>query len=97
MTAACQTHAANRGATLTFDLGRYDGPILLHLSLWRNGRYVAYETQGLALPTLERNGQRATVRIETDPSQTRFRLDGRRYGLAANLLMGYADCRSDDP
>ena len=96
MTTACQTGGANRGATLTFDLGRYDGPILLHLSLWRNGRYVAYETQGLASPTLERNGQRATVRVDTDPAQTRFRLDGRRYGLAANLLMGYADCRSDD-
>ena len=58
---------------------------------------MAYETQGLALPGLEREGRRAWVRVGTDPGETRFRLDGRRYGLAANLVLGYADCRSDDP
>ena len=42
-------------------------------------------------------GQRAWVRVETDPGDTRFRLDGRRHGLATNLVLGYADCRSDDP
>ncbi len=103
MAATCQTRNVDpetgnpQAATVTFDLGSYTGPILLHLSIWANGRYMAYETQGIALPTLERNGQRASVRVETDPAQTRFRLDGRRHGLAANLLLGYADCRSDDP
>ncbi len=103
MTATCQTRNVDpetgnpRAATVTFDLGSYTGPVLLHLSIWRNGRYMAYETQGIALPALERNGQRATLRVDTDPAQTRFRLDGRRHGLATNLVLGYADCRSDDP
>ena len=103
MSAVCETHrrdavsGAGRSATVTFDLGSYDGPILLHLSLWRDGRFMAYETQGIALPGLEREGQRAWVRVETDPGETRFRLDGRRYGLAANLVLGYADCHRDDP
>ncbi len=103
MTATCQTHNPDpetgnpQAATVTFDLGTYTGPVLLHLSIWRNGRYMAYETQGLASPALEREGQRATVRIETDPAQTRFRLDGRRHGLASNLLLGYANCDTDDP
>ena len=103
MAATCQTHDVDpetgnpRAATVTFDLGSYTGPILLHLSIWRNGRYMAYETQGLASPGLEREGQRATLRVDTDPAQTRFRLDGRRHGLAANLLLGYANCTTDDP
>ena len=103
VTAVCETHDVDpetgrpRAATVTFDLGSYDGPVLLHLSVWANGRYMAYETQGLALPGLEREGRRAWVRVGTDPGETRFRLDGRRYGLAANLVLGYADCRSDDP
>ena len=102
MAATCQTHNPDpetgnpQAATITFDLGTYTGPVLLHLSIWRNGRYMAYETQGLASPALERNGQRATLRVDTDPAQTRFRLDGRRHGLATNLVLGYADCRSDD-
>ena len=102
MAATCQTHDVDpetgnpQAATVTFDLGSYTGPILLHLSIWRNGRYMAYETQGIALPTLERDGQRATLRVDTDPAQTRFRLDGRRNGLAANLVLGYANCHNDE-
>ena len=102
MAATCQTHNededGNPQATkVTFDLGTYTGPILLHLSIWANSRYMAYETQGLTLPTLERTGQTATLRVDTDPAQTRFRLDGRRNGLAANLLLGYANCQTNDP
>ena len=103
MTATCETHDPDpetgnpQRATITFNLGRYTGPIILNLSIWHNQRYVAYETRGIALPTLEREGQRVKVRVATDPAQTRFRLDGRRNGLAANLVLGYADCRSDDP
>ena len=102
MAATCRTHDVDpetgnpRAATVTFDLGSYTGPILLHLSIWANGRYMAYETQGIALPTLERDGQRATLRVDTDPAQTRFRLDGRRNGLAANLVLGYANCHNDE-
>ena len=101
MAATCQTHDVDpetgnpRAATVTFDLGSYTGPVLLHLSIWSNGRYMAYETQGIALPTLERDGQRAWVRVATDPARTRFRIDGRLYGLAANLVLGYADCHTD--
>ena len=103
MAVTCQTHNPDpetgnpQAATITFDLGTYTGPILLHLSIWTNGRYMAYETQGLASPGLERNGQRATLRVDTDPAQTRFRLDGRRHGLASNLLLGYANCQTNDP
>ena len=103
MTATCETHNPDpetgnpQTATITFNLGRYTGPIILNLSIWHNQRYVAYETRGIALPTLEREGQRVRVRVATDPAQTRFRLDGRRNGLAANLVLGYADCRSDGP
>ena len=103
MSARCETRGRDaargirRSATVTFELGSYTGPVLLHLSIWRDGRYMAYETQGIALPALEREGQRAWVRVETDPGDTRFRLDGRRNGLAANLVLGYADCRRDGP
>ena len=102
MAATCQTYNGDPetrnplAATITFDLGSYTGPVLLHLSIWTNGRYMAYETQGLAQPTLERDGQRATLRVATDPTQTRFRLDGRRHGLATNLLLGYANCHDDE-
>ena len=103
MTATCETGNPDpetgnpQRATITFNLGSYTGPIILNLSIWHNQRYVAYETRGIALPALEREGQRVKVRVATDPAQTRFRLDGRRNGLAANLLLGYADCRSDGP
>ncbi len=102
MAATCQTHNPDengnpQSATITFDLGTYTGPILLHLSIFTNQRYMAYETQDLALPTLDRNGQTAKIRVETNPAQTRFRLDGRRNGLAANLLLGYANCQTNDP
>ena len=103
MTATCETHDPDpetgnpQRATITFNLGSYTGPIILNLSIWHNQRYVAYETRGIALPALEREGQRVRVRVATDPAQTRFRLDGRRNGLAANLVLGYADCRSDGP
>ena len=102
MTATCQTYNGDPetgnplAATVNIDLGSYTGPVLLHLSIWANGRYMAYETQGIAVPTLERDGQRATLRVATDPTQTRFRLDGRRNGLAANLVLGYANCHNDE-
>ena len=84
-------------AVITFDLGRYAGPVALWLSLWDGAVFAGYATHGIAVPPLERNGQKWQVRITTDPAQTRFRLDGRRHGLAANLVLGYADCHTDDP
>ena len=85
------------GAVITFDLGRYAGPVALWLSLWDGEVFAGYAAHGIAIPPLERNGQKWQVRITTDPAQTRFRLDGRRHGLAANLVLGYADCHTDDP
>ena len=84
-------------AVITFDLGRYAGPVELWLSLWDGAVFAGYAAHGIAIPPLERNGQKWQVRITTDPAQTRFRLDGRRHGLAANLVLGYADCHTDDP
>ena len=85
------------GAVITFDLGRYTGPVALWLSLWDGEVFAGYAAHGIAIPPLERNGQMWQVRITTDPAQTRFRLDGRRHGLATNLVLGYADCHTDDP
>ena len=45
------------------------------------------------MPALQREGQTATAEVVTDPARTRFRLDG-QYGL--NLVLGYADCHTDD-
>ena len=81
-------------ATLTFDLGDYTRPIALTLSLWDGEVFRTLQSQGLPTPELQQNGQTATVQIATDPSQTRFRIDS-EYGL--NLVLGYADCSTDDP
>ena len=81
-------------ATLTFDLGDYTRPINLVLSLWDGDVFRTLQSQGLAMPELRQNGQTATVDIATDPASTRFRLDS-EYGL--NLVLGYADCTTDDP
>ena len=81
-------------ATLTFDLGLYTRPIKLTLSLWDGDVFRTLQSQGLTTPELQREGQMATVEIATAPAQTRFRLDS-QYGL--NLVLGYADCHTDDP
>ena len=81
-------------AALTFDLGHYTRPLTLVLSLWDGDVFRTLQSQGIAMPELRREGQTATVEIATDPAQTRFRLDS-EYGL--NLVLGYADCRTDDP
>ena len=100
MSAACEVRTTGTGdaavttATLTFDLGGYTRPVVLALSLWDGTHYRSLQSQGLAMPQLQRSGQTATVQVVTDPAQTRFRIDG-QYGL--NLVLGYADCRTDDP
>ena len=81
-------------STLTFDLGDYTRPITLALSLWDGTHFRSLQSQGIAMPELRQEGQTATVEVVTDPAQTRFRLDS-EYGL--NLVLGYADCRTDDP
>ena len=50
-----------------------------------------YESQGITVPPLERNGRTATMRVTTDPERTRFRLDS--VSPTTNLVLGYADCR----
>ena len=100
MAATCAVRTTGAGdqaittSTLTFDLGNYTRPITLALSLWDGTHYRSLQSLGLNMPAFQRDGQTATVEVVTDPAQTRFRLDG-QYGL--NLVLGYADCRTDDP
>ena len=81
-------------STMTFDLGTYTRPITLVLSLWDGQFFRTLQSQNIAMPELRKDGQTATVEVVTDPTQTRFRIDS-EYGL--NLVLGYADCRTDDP
>ena len=100
MTASCALKTTGEGddaqttSTLTFDLGTYTRPITLVLSLWDGQFFRTLQSQGLPTPQLQQDGQTATVEVVTDPTQTRFRIDS-QYGL--NLVLGYADCRTDDP
>ena len=101
MAAACQIHrnadGEPTGSTITFNLGSYEGEVLLALTLWNGDHFASYERIDAPHPTLNRNGQTATIQVATTPSQTRFLLDGRPHGLRTNLLLGYADCHTDDP
>ena len=101
MAAACQIHrnadGEPTGSAITFNLGSYEGEVLLALTLWNGDHFASYERMDADHPTLNRNGQTATVQIQTTPAQTRFLLDGRPHGLRTNLLLGYADCHTDDP
>ena len=99
MSATCAPQpAANgqpAGVLITIDLGDYQGEVILHLSLWNGEYFASYESHGLTPPPLERDGQTATVQITTDPAQTRFLLDS--VSPTTNLVLGYADCHTDDP
>ena len=101
MAATCQIHrnadGEPTGSTITFNLGSYEGEVLLALTLWNGDHFASYERMDAPHPTLDRNGQTATVQVATTPAQTRFLLDGRPHGLRTNLLLGYADCHTDDP
>ena len=99
MAVSCESHtawtdAAPITATLNFHLGLYTRPVTLTLSLWDGAHFRTLQSQGLPVPELRRDGRIATVQIATAPEQTRFRLDS-EYGL--NLVLGYADCHTDDP
>ena len=100
MVVSCQLETTGTGdaakstSTLTFNLGAYTRPITLVLSLWDGDVFRTLQSQGIAMPELRRDGRRATVEVVTNPAQTRFRLDS-EYGL--NLVLGYADCHTDDP
>ena len=100
MATSCDVQTTGTGddavstSTITFNLGRYTRPITLALSLWDGDVFRSLQSQNIAMPELRREGQTATVEVATDPAQTRFRLDS-EYGL--NLVLGYADCHTDDP
>ena len=100
MAASCEVQTTGTGddalttSTITFNLGRYTRPLTLVLSLWDGDVFRTLQSQGIAMPELRREGRRATVEVVADPAQTRFRLDS-EYGL--NLVLGYADCHTDDP
>ena len=83
---------------ITFNLGTYTGRLDLSLSLWNGEHFQGYESHGLTTPTLNRQGATATLTITTDPEATRFLLNGYPHGAGppANLLLGYADCHTDD-
>ena len=86
---------APESSTITFDLGTYRGQVILHLAQWNGEFFMSYESQDIAMPPFERDGQTATVRVTTDPAQTRFLLDS--VSPTTNLVLGYADCHTDDP
>ena len=100
MATSCEVRTTGTGddakstSTLTFDLGNYIRPLTLALSLWDGTHFRSLQSQNIAMPELRQDGQTATVEVVTDPAQTRFRLDS-EYGL--NLVLGYADCHTDDP
>ena len=99
ITASCEVETSGTGdaavttSAITFDLAEYTRPVTLALSLWDRTYFRSLQSLGIAMPTLQRDGQTATVEVVTDPARTRFRLDG-PYGL--NLVLGYADCHTDD-
>ena len=100
MGVSCEVRTTGTGddakstSTLTFDLGAYTRPLTLALSLWDGDVFRSLQSQGISMPELRQEGRMATVEVVTDPAQTRFRLDS-EYGL--NLVLGYADCHTDDP
>ena len=98
MTASCDVRNDAEGiptsSLITFDLGSYTGTVILSISLWNGEYYASLDSHGLDAPTLERNGQAATVQVTTNPTETRFLLDGTPNGLRTNLLLGYADCHT---
>ena len=99
ITAACEVMTTVTGddavstSTITFNLAEYTRPITLALSLWDRTHFRSLQSLGINMPALQRDGQTASVEVVTDPARTRFRLDG-QYGL--NLVLGYADCHTDD-
>ena len=99
MLASCEVQTgadgAAEGSRISFDLGRYQGAVILHLAIWSGEFFMSYESQGIAMPPFEREGQSASVRVVTDPGETRFLLDG--VSPTRNLVLGYADCHTDDP
>ena len=96
MAATCAVSPGAESAIISFDLGQYQGDVFLSLTLWNGEHFASYESHDLDPSPLERDGQSASVRVTTDPAQTRFLLDGKPNGLRMNLLLGYADCHTDD-
>ena len=94
MSASCEVADGADAAVIRFDLGNYQREVYLILSLWNGEFFMSYEALDIPLPPLVRDGQSASVRVTTDPAQTRFRLDS--GSPATNLVMGYADCHTDD-
>ena len=63
MAATCEAQTGDDGAVegslIRFDLGRYEGPVILHLAVWNGEFFMSYESQDIAMPPLERDGQSA--------------------------------------
>ena len=99
MAATCQVQTRADGTAessqITFDLGAYRGEVILHLAVWNGEYFTSYESQDIPIPDFRRDGQTATVTVTTDPATTRFLLDS--VSPTTNLVLGYADCHTDDP
>ena len=98
ITATCNVQYNADGApetsAITFNLGTYQGQVILHLAQWNGQYFTSYESLDIPMPTFQRDGQTATVRVTTNPTQTRFLLDS--ISPTTNLVLGYADCHTDD-
>ena len=42
---------------ITFDLGSYQGAVILHLAIWNGEFFMSYESQDIDMPPFEREGQ----------------------------------------
>ena len=98
MTATCDVQYNAEGqpetSQITFNLGTYQGQVILHLAQWNGEYFTSYESLGIDMPPFQRDGQTATVRVTTNPANTRFLLDS--VSPTTNLVLGYADCHTDD-
>ena len=97
MTATCDVQynadGAPESSTITFNLGNYRGQVILHLAQWNGQYFTGHESLDIPMPTFERDGQTATVRVTTNPAQTRFLLDS--ISPTTNLVLDYADCHTE--
>ena len=97
------TAAVADDGAMVIHLGRYDGQIVVTTSVWvadssvdGGGYFTANPDFGGNQHRLEREGQTLRVYSDTDPTITRFRIDGIEGGLPANLVLGYMDGHTDN-
>ena len=97
------TAAVADDRAMVINLGGYTGRIEVTTSVWMadsstegGGYFTANPDFGGNQHRLEREGQTLRVYSDTDPTITRFRIDGIEGGLPANLVLGYMDGHTDN-